>query len=156
VSVYARVYGLRTVNVRLFPTYGPRQRQQVIYDLMCKVRDNPDELFIYGDGTQVRDFNYVTDAVEALLLVVERGSLTGDVYNVAADDWISIQQLAEMICERMRVAPRFTYSGTVRAGESQRWVADTSKLRALGYRPRIPLAEGLHRTVAWFDDEGAP
>jgi nucleoside-diphosphate-sugar epimerase len=110
-------------------------------------------LFIFGDGTQVRDFNYVSNVVDALLLVCERGRLSGDVYNVAADQSLTIKGLADMICVRMGASPRFTYSGKVRPGESQRWLAKTAKLRALGYEPRVALTEGLTRTVKWFLDE---
>lgn len=153
VSVFAGVYGLRTTNLRLFPVYGPRLRKQVVYDLMRKVHENPDELPMYGDGTQVRDFNHVANVVEALILVAERGDGEGEVYNVAANEPVAIGDLAAMICERMGASPRFVFSGDVRPGEAQRWRADTSLISALGYRPRLKLAEGLADTVAWFLEE---
>lgn len=153
VAVYAHVYGLHVANVRLFPVYGPRLRKQVVYDLMRKVYDNPHELFIYGDGTQVRDFNHVANVVEALLLVAGQRQLQGEVYNIAAEKSVSIQDLAKMICDHMGVSPRFVYSGDVRPGDAQRWWADISKLKGLGYQPRLGLAEGLADTVAWFRQE---
>ncbi len=70
-EVFARLYGLRTASLRLFPVYGPRLQSLVIYDLVRKAQQNPHELFIHGDGTQVRDFNYVTNVVDALLIVAE-------------------------------------------------------------------------------------
>ena len=157
VAVYAKVFGLKTANLRLFPIYGPRLRKQVIYDLMRKVRDNPRELPIYGDGTQVRDFNYVGNVVEALMLVAGKGALEGEVYNVAAEHPVTIRRLAEMICDRMGASPRFLFSGDVRPGDAQRWVADTTRLKGLGYSPRVGFAEGLAETVAWFRQEpGSP
>jgi UDP-glucose 4-epimerase len=153
VAVFATLYGLRTANVRLFSVYGPRLRKQVIYDLMCKLRENPHELFLHGDGAQVRDFNHVTNIVEALLTVSERARLEGEVYNVAADETVNIQTLAQMICDRMEATPRFVYSGVIRPGETQRWYADISRLRSLDYQPRIKLADGLSGTVAWFKRE---
>jgi UDP-glucose 4-epimerase len=155
VAVFSTLYGLRTANVRLFSVYGPRLRKQVIYDLMCKLRENPYELFLHGDGAQVRDFNHVTNIVEALLTVAERARLEGEVYNVAADETVDIRTLAQMICDRMGAAPRFVYSGETRPGETQRWYADISRLRSLDYQPRIKLADGLSATVAWFRRETA-
>lgn len=155
VSVFAGVYGLRTVNVRLFPVYGPRLRKQVVYDLMRKVHDNPDELFIFGDGTQVRDFNHVLNVVESLLLVAEKAEAGGEVYNVAADEPVAISDLARMICERMGADPKFVYSGDVRPGEAQRWRADATRIAELGYAPRLGLDEGLTDTVEWFRAEMA-
>lgn len=155
VAIYPKLYGLRTANLRVFPVYGPRLRKQVVYDLMFKVHRNPDELHVHGDGTQVRDFNHVANVVEALLLVAERARLEGEVYNVAAEEFVTIRDLVHMICERMNVTPRLVYSGSVGAGVSDRWSADTSRLKGLGYLPTIGLAEGLTETVAWFRKEMA-
>jgi UDP-glucose 4-epimerase len=154
VEVYARLYGLRSASLRLFPVYGPRLRAHVVYDLMRKVSENPDELRIEGDGTQVRDFVHVSGAVEAFLTVALRAPLGGETYNVASGEPVTIQELATMICEQMGSRPRFVYSGLVASGVSQRWSADLSRLRALGYRPPTPLAEGLRGTVEWFGREG--
>ncbi|MDQ3254291.1 MAG: NAD-dependent epimerase/dehydratase family protein [Acidobacteriota bacterium] len=152
-NVYTRSYDLRTASLRLFPVYGPRSKAHVIYDLMCKISDNPEELFVHGDGTQVRDFTYVTDAVEAFLTIAEESPLRGEVYNVAAGEPISIGELAKMICVKMSAAPRFAYSGTVSPGVSHAWSADVSRLQNLGYRSRMNLIDGLNKTVAWFREE---
>jgi UDP-glucose 4-epimerase len=153
--VYASVYGLRTAILRLFPVYGPRLRSLVMYDLMRKIVENPYELFIYGDGTQVRDFVHVSDVAEAFLAVAEKASLEGEVYNVAAGEPVSIRDVARMICTRMKVAPQFVFSGQVQPGVSERWSADISRLGAIGYQPRIRLDDGLTDTVAWFLQETA-
>ena len=150
VAVYSRLYGLRAASLRLFSVYGPRQRKQVVYDLIEKIRQNPSELFIYGDGTQVRDFNYVGDTARAVMLAAERGSLQGDVYNVASGRECSIQELAEKLCCTLDVQPKFVYSGSVRPGDPEKWSVDISRLAALGYRPQVSLDEGLRQTVEWY------
>jgi len=152
-AAYAKLHGLHTVVVRLFSVYGPRQRKQVVYDLIRKVHENANELFIHGDGSQVRDFNHVSNVVAAMLFVSERARFEGEVYNVAGEDAVSIAELARIICERMGAAPRFVYSGDVRPGEAQRWTADISRLKALDYRPRLGLADGVADTVSWFRRE---
>jgi len=156
VSAYARLYGLRTANLRLFSVYGPRLRKQVIYDLMVKIRENPRELFIYGDGSQVRDFNHVANVVQALLVVAERARLDGDVYNVASGESLTIRELAATLCERMGASPRFVYSGDVRPGEAQRWHADMMRLKTLGYEPKMGIVAGLTDTVRWFHQDLPP
>jgi UDP-glucose 4-epimerase len=153
VAVYVRAFALRGATLRLFSVFGPRLRKQVVYDLMRKIRENPEELFIHGDGTQVRDFNYVANVADAIILTADRARLEGEVYNVAAEEAISIGELAERLCAEMDVSPRFVYSGKRRPGEPQRWYADTSRLRELGYKPGVGLEEGLSETVAWFDQE---
>jgi UDP-glucose 4-epimerase len=155
-EVYARLYGLRSASLRLFPVYGPRLRAHVVYDLMRKVRDDPKELRIDGDGTQVRDFVHVSGAVEAFLTVAERAPLRGEAYNVASGEPVTIKDLATLVCERMGARPRFAYSGAVASGVSQRWSADPSRLRALGFRSPVTLEDGLSGTVEWFRGLSAP
>lgn len=154
VDVYARLYGLRSASLRLFPVYGPRLRAHVVYDLMRKLRDDPGELRIEGDGTQVRDFVHVSGAVEAFLTVAARAPLRGEAYNVASGEPVTIAELAGLVCERMQARPRLVYSGAVASGVSQRWAADLSRLRALGYEAPVSLAEGLRGTAEWFRREG--
>lgn len=155
-NIYAQLYGLRTATLRLFPVYGPRLRKQVVYDLMCKLQKNPDELQIQGDGKQERDFNHVSNVVEAYLTVAGKARFEGEIYNVAAEETITIRELAEMICERMGVDPRFVF-GEARAGDTQRLIGDIDRLKGLDYQPRLGFSEGLTETVAWFlqDSRGA-
>jgi UDP-glucose 4-epimerase len=150
--VFARLYDLRTASLRLFPVFGPRQRQQVIYDLMSKIQQNPQELHLRGDGTELRDFNFVANAVEALLLVAEKAPLAGEIYNVGSGNLILIDELAWMICRQMGASPQFVYDGNRGAGVSRQWSADLSRLHALGYQARISVAEGLAKTVSWFQE----
>ncbi len=154
-DVYARVYGLRTASLRLFHVYGPRLRRQVVWDLMSKVHENRQELMLQGDGTQIRDFMYVANTVEAMILVAKRAPMEGEVYNASDEQPTSIRELAERICQRMGVVPRISYSGGVRPGVSQRWVADATRLKALGFQSRATFGEGLDETVAWFLREGS-
>jgi UDP-glucose 4-epimerase len=94
VAVYSGLYGIRAASLRLFSIYGPRQRKQVVYDLMERISQNRDELFIHGDGTQERDFGYVEDVARAAMIVAERGALGGEVYNVGSGQPVSIDWLA--------------------------------------------------------------
>lgn len=153
VSVFARLYGLRASSVRPFSTYGPRQRKQVVFDLIEKISADPTVLHVYGDGTQVRDFSHVANLVQALLTVAERAQFEGEVYNAAGDDPTSVADLVGIICEAMGAEPRIVWAGETRKGDLQRLVADISRLKALGYRPQLGLAEGVAGTVAWYRRE---
>jgi UDP-glucose 4-epimerase len=150
VAVYSQLYGLRAVSLRLFSTYGPRQRKQVVYDLIARVFQNPSELLIYGDGTQERDFCYVSDTTCAAMVVAESGAFQGEVYNVGSGRSYSIAAIAEMISQILGTQPHVIYSGSVRPGDPDRWAVDISRIQTLGYQPVVSIEEGLRRTVTWY------
>ena len=152
-ALYARLFGLRTAIVRLFPNYGPRLRAHVVYDLMVKIRDNAREITIQGDGRQVRDFVYVSDTIDALRIVAQAARLEGEIYNVGTGEPVTVTRVAELLAERMGASPRLTYTAAVAPGVSTSWIANIARLRRLGYTPRVGIAEGLTRTVEWFRAE---
>ena len=155
-AVYARLYGLRTASLRFFSVYGPRQRKQVVYDLLRKLSRRPAELEVLGDGTQTRDFNYVSDVVDAALRVAARGPLVGEAYNVASGRACTIHELLGILSDLTGSRPRIKWSGAVRPGDPQRWLADVSRLRALGWEPAVSLREGLVCTLEWYRSEPDP
>ncbi len=156
VALHARRHGRPATSVRLFSVYGPGLHKLVVHDLIAKVERDPDRLEVRGDGAQVRDFTYVSDAVEALLLVSQRAPAAGEVINVASGVPVTIAELARAVCDAAGVDAKIDFVGAEAAGVSQRWIADPSRLRALGYAPKVSLAEGLAHTVAWYRREGRP
>jgi UDP-glucose 4-epimerase len=136
--------------VRLFSVYGPRQRKQVVYDLVDRLSRDPGRLHVIGDGTQERDFAYVEDAAAAMILVAQRAPAAGEVFNVASGTTHSIRQLVSCICDALEVRPEVDYTGEVRPGDADRWSVDTSALRALGYEARTTLTQGLRATRDWY------
>lgn len=148
-KVYHMVEGLQVCFLRLFSVYGPRQRKQVIYDLIVRLQQEPPRLWMWGDGTQVRDFVCVTDAVQALLLAVLRAPMCGEVHNVASGRSITTGELALLIARTMGLSPALEFSGNLRPGDTQSWVADISRIGALGYSPTVPLEDGLKGCVDW-------
>jgi UDP-glucose 4-epimerase len=153
VAVFSQLYGLRAASVRFFSVYGPRQRKQVVFDLIQKLARDRSTLNIFGDGSQVRDFNYVEDTARAMMLVAERAPLQGEVYNVASGRACSIDELARRLCRVLGAQPRFVYSGHVRPGDPEKWSVDIGRLQALGYQPQVSLEDGLRRTVAWYGNQ---
>ena len=151
-AVFARLYGLRLASVRFFSAYGPRQRKQVVFDLLTKMSKDRDRLFIHGDGTQVRDFLYVKDAARAAMIVAADGALNGEAYNVGAGREYTIDVLAKSLCKLTGISPAFDYSGVNRPGDPEKLVVDIKRLESIGYTPRFEFEEGLATVVQWFED----
>ncbi|MDQ3242728.1 MAG: GDP-mannose 4,6-dehydratase [Gemmatimonadota bacterium] len=157
VALYARLFGQQTCTVRLFSVFGPRLRKQVVWDFMNKLSAKPDELSIQGDGGDMRDLNHIRNVVEAMLLVAEKGAMTGDVYNVAARESVTIDELAGTLAAAMGLSPRILHTGVGRPGHARSWKADTGKLESLGFEPVMSYGDGIADTVAWFRNlKGAP
>jgi UDP-glucose 4-epimerase len=155
VGLYARVFGLPTTVARIFSMYGPGLRKHVVYDLIAKLHRTPDRLEVLGDGEQVRDFSYVEDAVAALIRVSDEAPHGGEAVNVASGQPVTIADLAKAVAVACGTTPVLDFVGGEGPGRSKRWIADVTRLHALGHRSQVPLSEGLARTVAWYRDEVA-
>lgn len=151
IAVYARLYGTRASTLRMFSVFGPGQGKLVVYDLLRKLRDSPEELVVHGDGTQARDFVYIGDAVRAFLRVAERGPADGRAYNVATGTGTSTAELAREVVRLRGGTARITFSGTTRPGDPERWIGSPARLRSLGWEPGCTLRDGLRSTAEWFD-----
>lgn len=149
-AIYGALYGLEVASVRFFSAYGPRQRKQVVFDLLSKLRDNRRSLVIHGDGTQVRDFLYVKDAALSAMTVAARAPMSGEAYNVGAGREYTIDILAKSLCKQLGVSPEIRYTGVNRPGDPEKLVVDITRLKSLGYQPRFDFEEGLATVVEWF------
>jgi len=155
--VYYRVYDLRTVSLRMTNTYGPHMRvkdaRQTFIGWWLRQIIEGQELQIFGDGQQVRDFNYVDDVVEALLLAAADPAADGQVYNLGGDEPISLLDLAELLIEingggSYRLVPFPTNRKRIDIGD---YHGDYTKIRTqLGWRPTVSLREGLERTIVFY------
>jgi len=159
--VYHRAYGLRTTALRLTNTYGPRMRvadaRQTFLGLWLRRLLEGDEILIYGDGEQRRDFTYVDDAVEALLLAAASEAAVGELYNLGGDEVISLAALAALLIELhgaggSRLVPFPPEQAAIDIGD---YYGSYAKFHAaLGWRPRVPLRDGLARTLAYYAENG--
>jgi len=149
-AVYAQLYAMPVCALRCFAVYGPRQRKQVIYDLMLRMQAGRGALRVLGDGTQVRDFCFVEDIARAAIWVAERAPLRGEVFNVGSGRGVTTRDLVGAIGGALGLAPAPTFTGAVRPGDPQAVVADWSRLGRLGWSPRISLHRGLTRTAEWL------
>jgi nucleoside-diphosphate-sugar epimerase len=148
VNVYSGLYNVYGISVRPFSVYGPGLYKQVVYDLIRKLINNPEKLDVYGNGTQVRDFIYIDDLVNAMVLVAEKG-ISGEVYNIASGTSYSINEIVDAISSAMSIQPEINYSGKVRSGEPDKWIVNIEKIQKLGFSNKINLHEGIGKTVNW-------
>jgi len=152
IHAYAKLYGFRAVALRYANVVGPRLRHGVIWDLINKLRKNPHELEILGDGIQVRSYIYIDDAVEATLLAWKKTTDTYAIYNVAAADWISVDEVADLVIEAMGLTNvKKTYKPVLHGigwpGDVKKIALKIDKLKQLGFEPRVNSREAVRLTA---------
>ena len=159
--LYGEVYGLQVNVLRLTNTYGPRMRvkdaRQTFLGYWLKLLVRGEPLHVFGDGSQRRDFNYVDDAVRALLLAATREEARGQIYNLGSDEVVSLRELAELLVEldgrgSWELVPFPADRKAIDIGD---FYADYGRIeRELDWSPTVPLADGLERTLAFYGAHG--
>ena len=155
--LYNNVYGLRSSVLRLTNTYGPRMRvkdaRQTFLGAWIRLLMEGKPIDVFGDGLQRRDFNYVNDVVEALLLCAANPEAVGRKFNLGAEPPVSLKELAALIVElhgkgEYRIVP---FPPDLKAIDIGDYYADYRLIQStLGWTPKISLQEGLARTLAFY------
>jgi UDP-glucose 4-epimerase len=154
---YWHEHALDVVTVRIFNTYGPRQTRYVMFDLLTKLRACPERLEVLGDGEQVRDYCYVSDTVDGLLIAAQKG-VAGSVLNLASGEPVVIRELVGRMLKAAGLdgTTEVCYTGHTWRGDIPKLLGDSTKLRRLGFKPRVSLEEGLRRLNGWVRDGSQP
>ncbi|MCL6089177.1 MAG: SDR family oxidoreductase [Candidatus Marsarchaeota archaeon] len=154
---YHEKYGMKTVSLRYFNVYGPRQRPDSDYAAVVPkfaaqmLEGKPPT--IYGNGKQSRDFVFVNDVAAANELALKAGSGFGEAYNIAFGKSVSINELYKAIARETKFEGKPHFE-PAREGDILRSGADISKAKkALGFRPAVSLQAGLKETVQWFREQ---
>jgi GDP-L-fucose synthase len=151
---YREQYGLNSIFLLPANLYGPRdnfdlETSHVIPDLIRKMLESRDRVVLWGDGTPTREFLYVDDCVEGLVLAAERYD-GADPVNLGTGQEISIRELAELIAELTGFEGEIEWDTSMPNGQPRRSL-DASRARELfGFEARTPLRAGLERTIAWY------
>jgi UDP-glucose 4-epimerase len=156
--IYGEVYGLRTTSLRLTNTYGPRQllkhNRQGFAGWFIRRVVLGEEILLFGDGEQKRDFNYVDDVVDAFLIAAATGESQGDVFNLGSTPPTSLREFLDILYEVAGEKPNYRlvpFPEERRRIDVGDFYTDFGKIqRKLGWEPRIDLREGARRTIDFY------
>ena len=158
---YAKKGGLRTIICRPHNFYGPDMGyEHVIPQFVIKMRalskkfslkEEEIDFAIQGTGQETRAFCYIDDAVEGIILCATKG-LSGEIYNIGTEDEVRIGDLAKQVSNELGLRIRII-NGRLSPGSTKRRCPDIARMRALGYRPKVSLRDGLRKTIAWYIDD---
>lgn len=148
---YNHLYGINTSAVRFFNVYGPNQNPEspysgvisILVDRYKKMQNNEDTAFtLFGDGSQSRDFVFVDDVIQALLLVASNEDALGKQFNVGTGEAITLNDLVGVIDNLLEMKLPILHASE-RDGDIKNSVSDISRLKLLGYSPKFSIQEGM-------------
>lgn len=152
---YARMKRAQVRVARIFNTYGPQMHPddgRVVSNLICQALSNRD-ITIHGDGTQTRSFCYVSDMVEALIRLMESEIDGLEPVNLGNPNELTVSDLAEKVVAMTGSTNRLVYTPLPQDDPRRRRPNIDRAKALLGWEPRVPLADGLAKTCAWFAEE---
>jgi dTDP-glucose 4,6-dehydratase len=154
VTAYARTFGVNASITRGSNTYGPNQYPEKFIPLFVTNALDGEQLPLYGDGRQVRDWLFVEDHCAGIELVLREGT-AGEVYNVGGGDEHENLEVANRLIELTGADPGLLRRVEDRPGHDRRYSLETAKLRGLGWQPEMSFADGLRATVDWYRENRA-
>jgi UDP-glucose 4-epimerase len=152
ISAYTAGYGFRGCLFRFVSILGERYTHGHVVDFFRKLRADPREIEVLGNGRQRKSYLYVKDCVDAMLMALERASEPLNVFNLGTEEYCTVDESLGWICAHLGLDPKRRYTGGERgwAGDSPFIFLDTSKIRSLGWRPKLTIREGVLRTLEYL------
>jgi UDP-glucose 4-epimerase len=152
ITAFTHNYDMRCWIFRFGNIVGPNPTHGVIHDFVLRLRENPRELVVLGDGTQSKPYVYVDDCIEGMEFGYRNAHDSMNYYNLAVDDQTSVTEIAEWTIEAMgikRQSINVKYTGGPRGwkGDVAQVKLDTKRMRQLGWRPKLSSKESVRRTI---------
>ncbi|MGC9553704.1 MAG: NAD-dependent epimerase/dehydratase family protein [Thermoplasmatota archaeon] len=155
ISSYCHTFDLTAVLYRFANVVGPRSTHGVTYDFVNKLRADPLQLEILGDGTQKKSYLYIEDCIQAMLFAMDNRQDRVEIFNMGSQDWVDVRTIADIVAQEMNLSPSYVFTGGVDGGRG--WKGDVKimrlaidKLRQMGWEPSCGSAEAIRRTARWI------
>ncbi len=152
IQAYCEGFGFQGYIFRFVSILGERYTHGHVFDFYKRLRADPDELQVLGDGRQRKSYLYVQDCLDAILSAIEKAHDKINIFNLGTDEYCQVNDSIGWITERLGVKPRLAYTGGERGwvGDSPFIFLDCHKIRALGWTPKLSIREGILRTLEYL------
>ena len=158
-TLYSKVYGMKCVSLRLTNTYGPRQHlhgeKQGFAGIFIRRAIDGQEIKIFGDGEQLRDFNYIDDVVDAFMLATDNDQVYGNVYNLGSNEHYSLLQFIEYLKQNTTFDfEKIPFPEDRKKIDIGDFYSSYDLYKSVtGWEPSIGLKEGMKKTIEYFKDK---
>jgi UDP-glucose 4-epimerase len=157
IAAYCEGFGFQGYIFRFVSILGERYSHGHVFDFYKQLLAHPEELRVLGDGTQRKSYLYVQDCIDAILLALERATGGVNIFNLGTDEYCQVNDSIGWICAHLGVKPKLEYSGGDRGwvGDNPFIFLDCSRIRALGWKPKLTIREGIVRTLEYLQHNRA-
>jgi len=154
IAAYSEGFGFQSYIFRFVSILGERYTHGHVFDFYKKLKLDPLNLDVLGDGKQRKSYLYVQDCIDAIFLALDKGSEKVNLFNLGVDGYCEINNSVQWICDELGVSPTLHYSGGDRGwiGDNPFIYLDTKKIQALGWQPKVSIKEGVIKTLEYFKD----
>ncbi len=153
ITSYAHTFGMKAVIYRFANIVGPRSTHGVIYDFIMKLKRNPKELEILGDGKQTKSYLYVEDCVDAIIYGYEHRKEDVEIFNIGSEDWVNVRKIADIVVEEMglkNVEYKFTGGSRGWKGDVPKMLLSIERIKSYGWRPVHNSEESVRLTARYL------
>jgi UDP-glucose 4-epimerase len=152
IAAYCGGFGFQSWIFRFVSILGERYTHGHVFDFYRKLKQNPSRLEVLGNGKQRKSYLYIQDCIDAMLFALEKSNESVNVLNLGVDGYCEVNDSIGWICEELGVSPKLEYSGGDRGwiGDSPFIFLDTSKIRDLGWKPKLSIQDGVLKTIQYL------
>ena len=152
IAAYCEGFGFQSYIFRFVSILGERYTHGHVFDFYKKLKADPTKLLVLGDGKQRKSYLYIQDCIDAMLLVVEKASDKVNIFNLGVDAYCEVNNSIGWISESLGIKPELEYTGGDRGwiGDNPFIFLDTARIRALGWRPKLSIRDGIMKTVEYL------
>ena len=152
IAAYCEGFGFQSWIFRFVSILGERYTHGHVFDFYRKLKQNPSRLEVLGNGKQRKSYLYIQDCIDAMLFALEKSNESVNVLNLGVDGHCEVNDSIGWICEELGVTPKLEYSGGDRGwiGDNPFIFLDTSKIRDLGWKPKLSIQDGVLKTIQYL------
>ncbi|MDF1756850.1 MAG: NAD-dependent epimerase/dehydratase family protein [Legionellaceae bacterium] len=152
IQAYVEGFGFQCHIFRFVSILGERYTHGHVFDFYKQLLENPNELYVLGDGKQRKSYLYIQDCIDAMLHAIDHAKDKINIFNLGTDEYCEVNDSISWINEYLSLTPKQTYSGGDKGwiGDNPFIYLDTKKIRSLNWKPKLSIKEGIQKTISYL------
>jgi UDP-glucose 4-epimerase len=152
IQAYCEGFDFQSYIFRFVSILGERYTHGHVFDFYKQLLDNPESLYVLGNGKQRKSYLYIQDCIDAILFAMENAKESVNIFNLGTNEYCEVNNSIAWICDHLAIQPQKTYEGGERGwiGDNPFIFLETAKIRELGWQPKLTIQEGIIKTLEYL------